>query len=158
LDIAEVPFDAGIAKFDLSAELWDDGALQCQFEYNSDIFERATIRRMLGHFEQLLIAGVEDPETPVDLLPMITSQEKKQILVDWNQTATDYPREETIHSVFEQQVERNPEAIALSEGSRRWTFREVNTHANALAHRLIDDGIGLGRRVGVCFPRCPEMV
>ena len=158
LTIEEIPFDAGIAKFDLSAELWDDGQLHCQFEYNTDIFEMATIRRMLGHFEHLLTAAVESPETPVDSLPLMGSEERRQVLVDWNQTAAEYPREATIHQVFEQQAGRSPEATALIDASRNWTFREINLRANRLAHALMSRGIGPGARVGIYAPRSAEMV
>ncbi|HZQ95825.1 MAG TPA: condensation domain-containing protein, partial [Candidatus Sulfotelmatobacter sp.] len=96
LSIKEIAFEAGIAKFDLSAEVWDDGEFHCQFEYRSDLFEASTIRRMLGHFENLLREGLERPDTPVGELNLMSAEERAQVVVEWNRTEAEYPREVTI--------------------------------------------------------------
>src|SRR5262249_42894838 len=93
LRIDELPFDAGIAKFDLSTEVWEDEEFHCRFEYNTDLFERGTIERMLGHYRELLERGVESPDVPVAELPLMSAEERRQVVEEWNQTAEEYPRE-----------------------------------------------------------------
>ena len=106
LKIKEIAFEAGIAKFDLAVEVWDDGEFHCQFEYNTDLFERSTMQRMLGHFEKLIDAALQSPDQPLARLPIMSDAERKQVVFEWNQTAADYPRDLTIPKAFEKQVER----------------------------------------------------
>jgi amino acid adenylation domain-containing protein len=158
LSIKEIAFEAGIAKFDLSVEVWEDREFHCQFEYRTDLFEQSTMRRMLGHFETLLHAAFDNPDLRLAELPMMNGQERAQVLVEWNRTAADYPRDQTIHGAFEQQVSRTPDATALlSEGSPS-TYRRINDDANRLAHLLVKKGIGASCLVGILLDRSVEMV
>ena len=84
LTIKEIAFEAGIAKFDLSVEVWDDGEFHCQFEYRSDLFEQASMRRMLGHFENLLNAALQNPDARIAELSIMSAEERQQLLVEWN--------------------------------------------------------------------------
>ena len=158
LSIKEIAFEAGIAKFDLSVEVWEDREFHCQFEYRTDLFEQSTMRRMLGHFETLLHAAFENPDLRLAELPLMSAQERAQVLVEWNSTAADYSRDLTIHGAFEQQVSRTPDATALLSEGNRWTYRHINDDANRLAHVLVKKGIGVGCLVGILLDRSVETV
>jgi amino acid adenylation domain-containing protein len=158
LSIKEIGFEAGIAKFDLSVEVWDDGEFHCQFEYRSDLFEQSTMRRMLGHFEKLLEGALLNPDRRLAELPMMTDQERSQVLVDWNRTAADYPHDLTIHKAFEQQVARTPHARALLLEGKAWTYTQINDEANRVARLLVQKGVGSGSLAGIFLERSPEMV
>ncbi len=158
LRITELPFDAGIAKFDLSVEVWDDGEFHCRFEYNTDLFERATIATMAGHFRQLMESAVASPDAPIAKLSLMSAEEERRVLGEWNRTAEDYPRDLTIQQVFEQQVERSPQATALRHAGRHWSYEQLNRDANRLGHWLAKQGIGPDSRVGICLERSADTV
>jgi amino acid adenylation domain-containing protein len=158
LRITELPFDAGIAKFDLSVDVWEEGEFHCQFEYNTDLFERSTIERMLGHFQELLESAVESPDTPIAELSLMSAEERRQVVGEWNQTAQDYPRELTIQEAFEQQVERTAHATALIHAGQRWSYAQLNGDANRLGRWLAQQGIGQDSRVGICLERSADTV
>ena len=113
---------------------------------------------MAGHFQTLLEAIVADPDQSIATLPILTEAERHQILVEWNDTAADYPKDKCIHQLFEEQVERTPDAIALEFEDKQITYRELNRRANQLAHYLISLGIGPEKLVGICVERSIEMV
>ena len=114
LSIERVDVLPATSPFDLSLYLRErDGKLIGFFEYNTDLFEPSTIERMIGHFETLLKGIVADPEQPISTLPLLTEAERHQLLVEWNDTAADYPKDSCIHELFEAQVEKTPEAIAV---------------------------------------------
>ncbi len=147
------------AKFDLT--LWMEETAQglaASWEYNSDLFEADTIARMAGHFETLLRGMVEDSSQPVAMLSMLSETERRQLLVEWNDTATDYPSQRCIHQLFEAQVEQTPDAIAVIFDEARLSYRELNTRANQLAHHLQTLGVGSETLVGLCVERSEEMV
>lgn len=158
LTIHEMPFEAGIAKFDLSVAMWEAGDLHCQFEYNTDLFERSTMQRMVQHFERLLNAVIEHPDVAIAKIPLMSLEEREQVVVEWNRTAADYPRDLTIPSAFERQVERTPDATALLFAGKKWSYRQLNDEANRLAHKLIEKEVGADSLVGVCLERSAEMV
>jgi amino acid adenylation domain-containing protein len=158
LSIKEIAFEAGIAKFDLSVEVWEDHEFHCQFEYRTDLFEQSTMRKMLGHFETLLHGAFDNPDLCLAELPMMNAQERAQVLVEWNRTAADYSRDLTIHGAFEQQASRTPDATALLSEGNRWTYRHINDDANCLAHLLVRKGIGARCLVGILLDRSAEMV
>jgi amino acid adenylation domain-containing protein len=158
LTIKEMPFEAGIAKLDLSVEVWENSEFHCQFEYNTDLFELATIRRMLGHFENLLNAVVENPDLSLAKIPIMSVQERQQVLMDWNQTAANYSRDLPLHRAFENQVNLSPDATAFLWAGRNWTYRQLNDEANRLADLLVEKGVTPGSLVGVFLERSPEMV
>jgi amino acid adenylation domain-containing protein len=158
LVIKEIAFESGIAKFDLSVEVWDDGQLHSQFEYRTDLFEKSTITRMLGHFESLLRQAVKNPDSLVGELEIMSAEEREQVLMDWNCTAADYPRNLTIPEVFETRAERAPNATALIYEDQRWTYSALNEAANRLARVLLSTGVSGNSLVGVFLQRSPEMV
>ena len=163
LSIKEIDFETGIAKFDLSLEVWegDDGQFHCRFEYNADLFEHSTMQRMLRHFQRLIEAALENPDLPLAQLPILGPEEREQVLVEWNRTAVDYSRDHLgpcIHELFESQVERSPDAIAVIAGKQELTYRELDQRANQLARYLLKRGLGPEVPVGLCVDRGPTMV
>jgi amino acid adenylation domain-containing protein len=159
LSIERVDVLTATSPFDLSLYLRErDGKLIGFFEYNLDLFEPSTIARMIGHFETLLERIVADPGQPISTLPLLTEAERHQLLVEWNDTAADYPKDCCIHELFEAQVERTPEAIAVQFEGKQLTYRELNGLANKLAHQLQSLGIGPEKLVGICIERSIEMV
>ena len=148
-----------IAKFDLSLTMIErDGALHAAFNYNTDLFEAATIERMLGHFQMLLEGVVKNPDQRISDLPVLTKPERHQLLVEWNDTKTEYPKDKCIHQLFEEQVEKSPDAIAVVFEEEQLTYRELSKRANQLAHYLRKHGVGPDKLVGICVERSMEMV
>ncbi|WP_141292104.1 condensation domain-containing protein, partial [Ideonella azotifigens] len=131
---------------DLTLTLTEDPqGLHGELEYNTDLFEAATIERMAGHFTQLLRAIVEDPERPVGELPMLGAAERQQLLHGFNDTATVYPRvapgSNTLHQLFEAQVQRSPERTAVVYEGASLSYAELNAQANRLARQLRSLGV-----------------
>src|SRR5439155_3852609 len=127
-------------------------------EYDAALFEQATVARLLHHFEILLQGIVADPEQPLAELPLLSPAERQQMVIDWNQTTTDYPREKCIHQIFEAQTRRAPAATAVVFGQQSLTYRELNARANQLAHFLRQYQIGPDIPVAICLSRSAEMV
>jgi len=154
------------AAFDLTLTIFDmDEAsrnsvrtLKGGLRYNRDLFDAGTIEHMAAHFNVLLRAITAEPETPVQQLPLLTERERHQLLVEWNNTAADYPADKCLHQLFEKQVEHTPDATAVIFADQQLTYRELNAHANQLAHHLIAQGVGPDVLVGLCVERSIEMV
>ncbi|NEO15578.1 MAG: amino acid adenylation domain-containing protein [Moorea sp. SIO3E8] len=146
-------------RFDLELHLWPIGEEIKGFcAYNRDLFSAETISRMLSHYQNLLKAAVETTEQPISKLPLMTEPELDQILVQWNNTRTDYPNDKCIHQLFEEQVENNPNAIAVVFEEQKLTYGELNSKANQLAHYLQTLGVEPDVPVGICLERSLEMV
>jgi amino acid adenylation domain-containing protein len=159
LELRGMDIHNGTAKFDLGLFTVEkpDG-LYCSVEYSTDLFEPATIRRFLAHYRVLLEAIAANPTRRLSELPLLTEEERHQVLVEWNDTAREYPRERSLHEFIEEQVERMPDAPALIFESQQLTYRELNARANQLAHRLRELGVGPEKMVAVCAHRSVEMV
>jgi amino acid adenylation domain-containing protein len=159
LRMKHVRTSTGTSKGDLFFSLAEqNGALTGLMEYKTDLFERETIERMLGHFRTLLEAVVVNPELRLSQMPLLTSEERKLILYDWNATEADYPRDMCLHQLFEQQVERTPEAVACVFEDHALTYRELNQQANQLANYLRKLGAAPGQRVGIFVERSSRMM
>jgi amino acid adenylation domain-containing protein len=145
------------AKFDLTFTFHTqpEGAIYCR--YNSDLFARATVERLLRHLQALLMSCSEDAEQPISSLPMLSAMERQQLIADWNQTGREYPPL-PVAELFQQQVARTPHAIALVAGGASFTYRQLNAAANRLAHRLISLGIAPQEKVGIAMERSPELI
>jgi amino acid adenylation domain-containing protein len=138
LNLSTLESDYPIAKFDLTLSVEEeDGELHCLWEYASDLFYAQTIERMAEHFEILLIAIIENPEQSISHLPMLTEKEIQQLQA-WNDTATDYPFEQTLVDLFEQQIEKTPDNIAVVFENQQITYRELNNKVNQLSHYLLN--------------------
>jgi amino acid adenylation domain-containing protein len=156
-DLNQLDLEIGTAKFDLDLELDDrPTGLQGRFVYCTDLFEPATIERMVGHFQTMLEAIVADPAQKISRLPMLSAVEQRQF-AEWNGTETSYPRELCMHELVEAQVARTPNAIAVEHGSLSLTYRELNERANQLAQFLGKRGIGPESKVGICLRRSLEL-
>ena len=156
IEISLLDDETEVSPFDLSFDVTErvDGLL-CTLEYNTDLFDEATIRRMLKHFAVLLDAVVTDPSVRLAALPMLTSEERRQ-LFEWNNTRRDFPRDHCVHELFEEQVARTPDAVALVGGGERLTYAELNAWSNRLAHHLRACGVGAESRVGILLERSVE--
>jgi amino acid adenylation domain-containing protein len=145
------------AKFDLMLTLVEgpDG-MDGELEYDTDVFERETIKRMLGDFRVLLESVTEDPQQNVSTIPLLTQAQRAQLLEEWNQTDAEYPRDRCLHELFELQVERTPDATCLSGDGVLLTYAELDQRANQLAHRLRRGGIGPETRVGILMERSAQ--
>lgn len=147
------------AKFDISFVLAEtDEGMTGHIEYSTHLFDRETIERMRGHYRALLEALVSDPERAIDAVPMLTADEYRTIVRDWNDTARDYPGPRTLHLRFREQVARTPEAVAAVDARRRCTYRELDEASSRLARMLRDAGVGPRRLVGICAERSVEML
>jgi amino acid adenylation domain-containing protein len=159
LTATEVDVDPGTARFDLNLVMKDGASgLQGYIDYNTDLFDAQTIARMTEHFQRLLAGIVADPNKPIDDLPLLNESERHQLLVEWNDTDRDYPREKCIHQLYEAQVERTPEAVAVVFENRQLNYHELNQRANQLAHYLRKLAVGPEVRVAICLERSFEMV
>jgi amino acid adenylation domain-containing protein/non-ribosomal peptide synthase protein (TIGR01720 family) len=157
LEPFDIPQQEG--QFDLFLEMVElDESLLGAFKYNTDLFDAATIARMEEHFRTLLEAIINNPEQRLSELPLLTPAERDQLLVEWNKTQVDYPQNQCIHQLFEAQVERTPDAIALVFENQELTYRELNHRANQLAHYLQKLGVAPETLVGICVERSVEMV
>ncbi len=134
------------------------GELSVNISYDRSRFDADTITRMLGHLKTLLEGMVSCPELPIAQLPLLTAPEQKQLLADWNDTQVDYPFDRCIHQLFEQQVERTPDAVAVVFAEQHLTYRELNRRANQLARHLQTLGVKTEVLVGICVERSLEMV
>jgi amino acid adenylation domain-containing protein/non-ribosomal peptide synthase protein (TIGR01720 family) len=132
--------------------------LELTILYSRQRFHDAVIARMLGHFQMLLEGLMANPDRPLSDLPLLTQSERQQLLVDWNATEAEYPRSMCIHELFEAQVARTPEALALMCEGRELTYGEMNRRANQLGRYLCRHGLGTEMRVGICMDRSLEMV
>jgi hypothetical protein len=174
-------------RFDVEVHCWEVGdGLQVSAIYNRDLFDAATIQRLLGHFQTLLAGIIAQPQATVADLPLLTAAERQQLLVEWNNTATAYPKDKCIHHLFEEQAARTPDAIAVHSPQTsanavepstvhshrssattldvgRWTtdtltYRELDERANQLAHHLQSLGVTTETLVGICVERTSAMV
>lgn len=154
-----VLWDNGHARFDMTLALTDmTDSLEVTIEFNTDLFDADTIERTLGHFRCLVEAIIADPDTLVASLPLLTPAERRQMLIEWNDVNTAYPRRESIHHLFEEQVASTPDAVALFFGDQRLTYLELNSRANRLAHHLKSMGVGPEVPVGLMLERSADLV
>jgi len=137
---------------ELQLDAWEPGrSLQLCLRYNSQLFEGQTADRMLGNLHTLLEGIADHPDQQVSQLPILTADERKQILGGWNQTESEYPRERCLHELVEAQAELAPNAPAVIWGQQQLCYSELNAHANQLAHYLRGRGVGPNVRVGICL-------
>ncbi|MEH2367591.1 amino acid adenylation domain-containing protein [Nostoc sp.] len=162
LDTLELPdvtltpqfVERGTSQFDLTLAVWETKAgLIGSWEYNSDLFEPDTIARMTSHFQTLLAAIIANPHQPIGELPLLSQPERHQLLVEWNDTYTPHPHSKCIHELFEEQVEKTPDAIAVVYENESLTYQQLNLRANQLAHYLRSLGVKPEVLVGICIER-----
>jgi amino acid adenylation domain-containing protein len=159
LDIESVLVDSKISKFDLTLFLTDMGdEVWAEMEYSTDLFDGASIERMFGHYQTILEAVAADPDQLVSELPLLTDAERRQLLVQWNETKVDYPACASIHQPFEEQASQTPNRVATVFERQTLSYGELNRRANQLAHHLKGLGVGPNVLVGLCVKRSLDMV
>jgi len=150
--------DSLTAKFDLTISMWEtDAGLAGTWEYNSDLFDRETIARTIGHFQTLLAGIVANPDWPIGELPLLTAEEN-QLFESWNNTKTNYPADKSIGELFERQVEKTPDAIAVTYAQEQLTYKQLNCRANQLGDYLQARGVGPEVLVGLCVDRSLDAI
>jgi len=151
--------DHVMANFDLTLDVVErNDELVCLFESNADLFKAETIARMMTHFQNLLEGIAENPGARISDLPLLSEVERRQLLVEWNDTKSDYPSTQTIQQLFEQQVAIAPDTVALICGDEKLTYRELNERANQLAHYLRARGVQPDTMVAMCLQRSPDLI
>ncbi|WP_318653756.1 non-ribosomal peptide synthetase, partial [Pectobacterium versatile] len=159
LEISAVERPLKRTHFDLSLSLIEtENGLEGGLVYATDLFDQDTITRFVGYVENILMAMADDVTQPLHSLPMLPEAERRQVLVDFNATDADFPRQTLIQQPFEAQAEQNPDAIAILFEDQRLTYRELNRRANQLAHHLLALGVKPDDRVALCIERSPEMM
>ncbi|NES66189.1 MAG: AMP-binding protein [Okeania sp. SIO2D1] len=145
--------------YDLCVEMIEVGnELNVRWNYNGDLFKSETIERMARHYLTLLEGIVANPETPIFQLPLLTESERHQLLIEWNNTQAEYPKDKCIHQLFEEQVEKTPDAVAVVFEEQQLTYQQLNSQANQLARYLQSLGVGPEVRVGIYLDRSPYMI
>ncbi|MBV9108432.1 MAG: amino acid adenylation domain-containing protein, partial [Gemmatimonadetes bacterium] len=159
LEVSGVGAAMEIARFDLSLTLSTTAqGLRGALNYSTDLFERGTVDRMLGHLARVLEQVAEDADVRLSQLELVDAAERALVVEAWNRTAAEVPADRCIHDLFEAQVERTPDAVAVRFEDELLTYRELNARANRLAHHLRGHGVGPEVRVGVLMERSLEMV
>ncbi|KAB8321067.1 non-ribosomal peptide synthetase [Tolypothrix campylonemoides VB511288] len=167
LTLSPLELESSTAKFDLTLTLKNTAqgfsentavGLSGFLDYNTDLFNASTIGRMVEHYQTLLEAVVANPHQKLSELPLLSASERHQILVEWNDTQADYPKQLCLHSLFEQQVEKTPHAVAAVFDSEELTYQELNAKANQLAHHLVSLGVRPEVLVAICAERSIDML
>ncbi len=154
----ELVHEKGWAKFDVLLGISErTGGLNTTWEYSTELFEAATVRRMMGHFRTLAESAALDPDRPVSRLAMLSETERGQVLYGWNPKAQ-AAAGGSLKERFEARARARPDDLAVVAGAQRWTFSELNRRANRLAWRLLEGGVGPGATVGVLMEKSAELV
>ena len=130
--------------------------IELELQYDASRMDRSSVERIAGYYRNLLAAAVTNPETAVAKLPLLSEDERRQLLVEWNSTTDQFPSSTCLHELFEQQAALVPDRIAVRCGDVAFTYRELNERANRLAHYLRKHGVGPDRPVGLCLERSAE--
>jgi amino acid adenylation domain-containing protein len=147
------------APFDLTLTVVEvGGGLSGLLQYNTDLFEAATAARMAGHFQALLEGIIDQPDCPISDLPFLTGVERQQLLIDWNNTASEYPRHACLHELIDEQTQSRPEAVAVVFEDQHLTYQQLRSRSNQLAHYLQTLGVGPEVLVGIGLERSLDMV
>ena len=159
LRIAPWDFDNGIAQFDLTLDVSErTGSFNCLWKYSADLFRPEDIQPLAECYAALLSGIVANPDQSVSELPLLSDAERHKILVEWNRTAKDFPHDPSIHHLFENQVKRVPDAVAIVCGEQSVTYLELNERSNQLAHHLRSLGVTSETLVAVFLERSVEMI
>ncbi|NVJ28707.1 AMP-binding protein, partial [Myxococcus sp. AM011] len=151
--------ETGTARLDITLALQETArGLGCSVEYRTDLFTSDTINGLLSHLSTVLEAAAAQPQAPVSTLPLMQRDEQQRVLVEWNNTARDFPRESTAHALFEAQAARTPDATALRFEGESLTYAQLDARANRLANHLRSLGIRAEVPVALCLERSLDLV
>lgn len=156
-DLGVIVIPATVQRLRLNPE-WDKDAVVMLWEYNTDLFDESTIRRIVGHYNKLLGSMISDPQQKSAEVCLLNDAERRQVLVDWNQTGKNVAPEMSVHELFEQQARQAPEAPAVMHRQQCLNYAELSQRSNQLGRYLRKLGVGSETRVGICMDRCPEVV
>jgi amino acid adenylation domain-containing protein/non-ribosomal peptide synthase protein (TIGR01720 family) len=158
-EISTFDVDPGSAQFDLSLDLLDSQAgVEAVFEYNADLFNAGTIERMAAHLQRILQGIIANPDARLSDVPLLTESESHQVLVEWNDTASAGQEDASFAELFEAQVERTPNAVAVAGETCSFTYRDLDRRANRIADALSASGVGPDSIVAVLNERDPGSV
>jgi amino acid adenylation domain-containing protein len=159
LSISPIERETEAAKLDLSLYMLaaEDG-LEVYFEYNADLFNLSTVRRMAQHLQILLEEIVANPDRRISEFSLIDDAERRLLLVEWNQTRSEFPRNTCVHDLFEKEAARRPDAVAIELAGESMSYGELDRRANQLAHYLRKRGVVAEAAVGICAERSFEMI
>ncbi|PYY78120.1 non-ribosomal peptide synthetase [Pseudomonas sp. TKO26] len=158
LQAEEMVLQGGTAQFDLTLEtLETDAGINASLIYAGELFEVATVERLADHWRNLL-QGLLEPQRALGELPMLGQDEQRRIRQDWDHTDVLYPTQRFVHQLFADQAAKAPDAPAVFFAEQRLSYRELDTQANQLAHKLIELGVGPEVRVAIAMPRCAEIM
>jgi amino acid adenylation domain-containing protein len=158
LSLEELEFDNGSAKFDLTLEVVEQGDLHCTIEYCTALFDKPTIQRLAQHFETLLDDILRNPDRPISEFCILNEAGRRELLIEFNATEAEYRRNARLDRIFEEQVERTPDRVALVEGEIEINYRDLNARATGLARLLVKKQLGQNRPVGVYMERSIDAV
>jgi amino acid adenylation domain-containing protein len=159
IELRSLPRSTATSKFDLTLHMHQASqGLTARLEYNTDLFEPGTIARMLGHLERLLEEAVANPDSRLSTIGLLTGDQRREVLVEWNRTDRALPADPCVHRLFERQAAQRPDAVAVEAGSERLTYGELNRRANRVARYLRRRGVGPEARVGVALDRSIDLV
>ncbi|HWS52578.1 MAG TPA: amino acid adenylation domain-containing protein, partial [Pyrinomonadaceae bacterium] len=146
--------DSGAARFDLTVAAYEsDGGLAVSMQYNAEVYGAEVMERLSNHYCALLEGAARDPSLPLSRLPVMGEAERRRLLVELNETASDYPRGRAAHELFVEQARRTPDAVAVACDGERLTYRELDERSNRLARYLRALGVGPDFLVGLCMER-----
>ncbi|HKR22288.1 MAG TPA: condensation domain-containing protein, partial [Pyrinomonadaceae bacterium] len=159
LNAKHLDIDNGASRFDMTLAMTETHeGYEVDIEYPTDLYRRERIERMTKHLENILESVVVDPGQRLSELPLLSENEKRRLLIEWNGTAANYPRQRCIHELFEAQVMKTPDAVAVVFENEQLTYRELNEQANRVAGYLKDVGLENGEFVGILTSRSLRMV
>jgi amino acid adenylation domain-containing protein len=159
LSLSGFPVTSIRSMFDLTLFMWESAdGLALRLQYNTDLFDSSTISRIIERLEVLLEGILSDPGRPISELPLLTKTERKQLLEEWNDTGSEYSRNESIHHLIESQAQHTPDSVAIEFVNQMLSYAQLNSRANQLAHYLQKCGVSVESRVGLYLERSPEML
>jgi len=147
------------AQFDMTMMMAEtEGGLAAALQYNTDLFDASTIQRILGHFNSLLREIVTGVDKPVSSYALLSEAEQGQLMIDWNETQIDYPRDLCIHELIQEQIKHTPKAIAIQYANQSLTYKELGKRSDELARILVAQGVKPGTLVGIFMKRSIDML
>ncbi|MFP2934097.1 condensation domain-containing protein, partial [Pyxidicoccus sp. 3LG] len=159
LTLSSLAPEIDTSKYDFSLVLEEsDEGFAGVINYNTDLFDAATMQRLMRHYAVLLEAAVSQPERRLELLPVLTDAERQHVLTDWSGTLGDYPRDVSLAELFSQKARQTPDSVALVFGDEQLTYAQLDTRSNQLAHYLRGLGVQVGSRVAVRLERSLDLV
>ncbi len=159
LEVTASVVETSTAKFDLTLSAREeDGELELSLEYRTELFNAERMKRLLQHYRTLLEGIVVSGDARIGELEILSETERQQLLVEWNRTESPYPTNKCVHQLFEEQVAKRPQAVAVGDEDRQISYEELNRRANRLAHYFAKMGVGPEVRVGICMERGLEMM